>query len=376
MALEDDMCVDPVHRKESVLFGAECNDCGSLMVFADDSLIIHSSNIRTLNQERIDGSFLKIRDFLNSNGLQINEGKTFLTEYMTKQKRGRLRGVPPSLSVTVRVEDKDNRGIFRLEDKTVEDSSYSRTLGLNLQNTLSWEAHLTKGKKAVLPSARKQLGRLFKLRDSLSTKLKLLLVNSLVLSKITYVICLWDHGTSNHLRQAQILLNQAGIYVTGMDRTARSTDIMLQCDWLNIRELASYHTLIQFYKTVKWGAPTVLRARIEVDDNLLIATERPRLLLTQGAYRVRATPLWNNLPDYLRMEMSLSKFKVLLKRWLKERRNSEDDHDEMEDLENHDDLNQQRAPVPGPVGPVPVPGPAPDPGPGHAVQRLIQAGRG
>ena len=148
-----------------------------------------------------------------------------------------------------------------------------------------------KGKKAVIPSARKQLGRLFKLQNSLSTRLKLLLVNSLVISKLTYGICIWGHGTSNHVRQAQILLNQAGRYVTGMHRTSRSVDIMRQCDWLNVKELAIYHTLIQFYKTVKWGAPSFLRARIEVDDDILIATERPRLLLTQGAYRVRATAL-------------------------------------------------------------------------------------
>ena len=120
-----------------------CKDCGSLTAFADDSLAIHSSKHRVINQERIDSSFLKVRDFLNSNGLQINEGKTFLMECMTKQKRGRLRGVPPALKVRIRIEDKDNKGSYILEDRTVENSTYSRTLGMNIQNSLSWEAHLT-----------------------------------------------------------------------------------------------------------------------------------------------------------------------------------------------------------------------------------------
>ena len=78
------------------------------------------------------------------------------------------------------VEDKDNRGKYILEDKLISNSVYSRTLGLNLQNSLSWESHLSKGKKAVLPSARRKLGRLYRLQDSLSMKVKLLLVNSLV----------------------------------------------------------------------------------------------------------------------------------------------------------------------------------------------------
>ena len=194
--MEDDFCVHPSHRNEGRLFGNECEDCGNLVVFADDSLYQYSSNNRTLNQERISTKFLKIKEFLNSHGLQINEAKTFLTEYMTKQKRRRLRGVPPELVVEVRTEDKDNIGSFVLVHKTVKDSWYSRTLGMNMQNNLAWEAHLTMGTKAVLPSTRKQLGRLYKLHDSLSSKVKLLLVNSLVISKLTYGISLWGHGTS------------------------------------------------------------------------------------------------------------------------------------------------------------------------------------
>ena len=299
-SLEDDLCVDSGHRSESVLFGTGCNDCGNLTVFADDSIYIHSSKHRTVNQEQVNENFQRIRNFLNDNGLQINEGKTFLTEFMTKQKRGKLRGEPPQLNVNVRKEDKDNPGMFLIENKTIGDSKISRTLGLNLQNSLSWEGHLTTGNKAMLPIARKQLGRLYKLKDSLNTRLKLLLVNSLVISRITYGICLWGHGTDNHLRQAQILLNQAGRFVTGMGRTARSRDIMVQCDWLSIRELTSYHTLVQFFKTVRSGSPNAISSKIEIDDNLLVSTARPRLLLTRGAYRVQAVSQWNNLPDTLR----------------------------------------------------------------------------
>ena len=374
--LEDDLCVDPAHRSESVLFGTECNDCGNLTVFADDSMYIHSGKHRVVNQERITANFLRIKNFLNDNGLQINDGKTFLTEYMSKQKRGKLKGEPPKLEVNVRKVDKDNPGQIKLENKTIEDSKISRTLGLNLQNSLSWEAHLSTGDKAVLPAARKQLGRLYKLRDSLSTRVKLMLVNSLVLSKITYGICLWGHGTSNHLRQAQILMNKAGRFVTGMGRTARGKDIMVQCDWLNVRELASYHTMVQFFKTIRWGAPNAISTRVEIDDDLLVATERPRLLLTKGAYRVQAVSQWNNLPGTLRNETSISRFKVSLKRWLKERRDLEDE----EEFEDQDDfIGAGPVPIPAPVPvppglpPVPVPhgqppatvppGPPPVPGP-------------
>ena len=58
-AMEDNFCVDPIHRDDRVLFGGKCDDCGTLTVFADDSLYVYSSNNRTLNQEKINNYFFQ-----------------------------------------------------------------------------------------------------------------------------------------------------------------------------------------------------------------------------------------------------------------------------------------------------------------------------
>ena len=107
---EDNMCVNPAHRDPDILFGRQCLDCVTLPIFADDSMYLFSSNNRHLNQERVENVFVKIRDSLNSHGLQINESKTWLTEFMTKQKHARLRGIPPELTVTEKVADKKVAG--------------------------------------------------------------------------------------------------------------------------------------------------------------------------------------------------------------------------------------------------------------------------
>ena len=77
--------------------------------------------------------------------------ENWLTEYMTRQKLSRTRGSPPILDVTEMKEDKDNIGSFILEDKEITDSRHCRTLGMNLDGNLSWDGHLTTGKKSVLP---------------------------------------------------------------------------------------------------------------------------------------------------------------------------------------------------------------------------------
>ena len=58
---------------------------------------------------------------------------------MLKQKRARLPGIPPDLTVGEKVTDK-NTGQVRFEDKHITDSKIFRLLGMNLQNNLTWES--------------------------------------------------------------------------------------------------------------------------------------------------------------------------------------------------------------------------------------------
>ena len=165
-----------------------------------------TSNDRNQNQVSLIRNFERIVEFLNANGLSVNQGKTGLTEYMSKQKRGRLRGQPSELRVTEIV---DNTEV----EKVISDVSYCRILGMNLKNNQSWEAHLTTGKKAILPAVRRQLGVLQSLRHVLSSKAKLQLVNSLILSRLIYVISLWGNTTSNQKMKVQVVLNRAAQFI-------------------------------------------------------------------------------------------------------------------------------------------------------------------
>ena len=94
-ATKDDNCGDLSHMDNTQLFGKHCQKCGSVTIFADDAQFLITSNNRNQNQVSLIRNFDRIVEFLNANGLSVNQGKTGLTEYMSKQKRGRLRGQPP-----------------------------------------------------------------------------------------------------------------------------------------------------------------------------------------------------------------------------------------------------------------------------------------
>ena len=87
MVAQEDDCIEEVHNDRNTLFGKECGKCGKLKIFTDDAQYSHISKSRMRNQERIEESFDRIVNFLNSCGLEVNQAKTTLTEYMTRQKR-------------------------------------------------------------------------------------------------------------------------------------------------------------------------------------------------------------------------------------------------------------------------------------------------
>ena len=145
--VKDDICPNQAHQDNSRLFGQECSDCGQLPVYADDSLYVVSSKSRFRNQLMLEDKFVCIKKFLNANGLQINDGKTTVSEFMSCQKRAKSRGIPPELTVQVLETN-------ILSDRLIIDSPVCRTLGINLQNNLGWTAHLQTGKKSILPVIR------------------------------------------------------------------------------------------------------------------------------------------------------------------------------------------------------------------------------
>ena len=72
--------------------------------------------------------------------LKVNESKTKLTEFMSRQKKDKTKGIPPD--ITIQEEITDKRGRTKIEDKLITDTGSCKMLGVKLQGSLSWETHL------------------------------------------------------------------------------------------------------------------------------------------------------------------------------------------------------------------------------------------
>ena len=141
--------------------------------------------------------------------------------------------------------------------KTISDSKTYIFLGANMQNSLVWQHHLETGPKAVLPAYRKQLEALYSLRDLLSQKAKLQLVNSLIISKLVYLI------PQCHSKLPKI--------------SPLDVSLMTECNWMSMTR--TY--LVPFNNAHM--------KKYSVTKDYAISTTQPRLQLTAASNKWRMT---------------------------------------------------------------------------------------
>ena len=306
----DQECTNPIHENREELFGQHCKDCGEVITYADDSTYHTASKKRTENQRKIDKNILKLQTYMNNNELFLNMGKTTVLELMIKQKKGRTQGNPPMITVRT--------GPNTV--KEITDKGTCKILGAKIQANINWTEHLEKSKGALFPSLRQTLGALQHQGRRIPRKVRKLLVAGLIQSRLTYLLPIWGATQNNTMRKAQTILNKAGRWTTGLPRSTRTEDLMKANDWLSIREMTNYHSLVLMWKTVHRKRPKTMHKILQLDMDNKIQNPKPRLQFSSRTYRHRTSVEWNTLPEDIRNKPTLGSYKRTLKTWIKERR--------------------------------------------------------
>ena len=296
-------CQNIAHQHRDKLFGRQCKDCGKMFIYADDSTYVVSSKKRETNQLHLRRSLDEIKMFLGDNQLVINQPKTSLTETMVSQKKTKTKGEPPWLTV------EKEPGIYR----TVKDSGVTRILGANIQANMLWTQHLETGEKALFPQVRKLLGQLRHIGKMIPRRSRLTLARGLVLSRLCYLMPLWGGAAKTHIGKAQIIMNAAARWATGLGKRTRVRKLMEETGWLTIEEQIRMSTAVLSWKLVHLKKPERMRERMLVTEDYKLMVEDPRLQFVEDCFRWRASRQWNQLSDEMRQLNSVSAFKRRLR---------------------------------------------------------------
>ena len=242
----DENCNNVVHDYTGKLFDDNCNSCGSVPTFTDDSTYVISTSTRYKTQEKISMNIRKIKNFMDANVLSINLGKMEIVECMVRQKRVRITGNEPQITVM-----KPDSTL-----KTITATDYCHLLGANISREVNWKSHIETGEKSVLASLRSVIGAIAHIAPNLPVKSRLLLSNGLVISSVLYLIVMWGGLPQNLSRKIQSLLNRCVRVITGLSRKTRTRTLMERCGWMYLSELVSCHSLLALWKLLRMRMPS------------------------------------------------------------------------------------------------------------------------
>ena len=304
--LNDVNCTNEVHAKTdaSDLFDDNCEVCGQMPTYADDSTVVITTSTRFQAQDKIVTIIDKVKTFLAANSLSLNLGKTEIVETMVRQKRVHLAGLPPQLSVV-----KPDGSL-----KIILAKYYCRLLGANISRDATWSQHLELGEKPIVKALRSTLGTLTHISKHMSVSCRLLLANGLFLSKLLYLLPMWGGLPAREAKKLQILINKCARMVLGANRKTRTRALMERCGWLYFREMVDYHSLIQMFKTINIGKPVNLRKKLTILQDKRIELIPTRLKISRSSFKWRTSRIWNDLPDHILNLDKLSAFKKQLKK--------------------------------------------------------------
>ena len=156
-----------------------------------------------------------------------------------------------------------------------------------------------------------------------------MIANGIFLSKLTYLIPLWGGCEKYILRALQKVQNIVLRLVTKRNIFTPVNEMLTNCGWLSVHQLAAYHTLLLVHKIKYTGQPIYLAemftssfvypTRFAGAGNIQAAGKSEiRLDLSQQSFKFRAIQGWNQLPSRLKLETSNILFKKKLKIWIKD----------------------------------------------------------
>ena len=113
--------------------------------------------------------------------------------------------------------------------------------------------------------------------------------------------------------------NKAARIILSLPPRSHRSSMYDKLKWLTIQQLVVYHTLLCLYR-IRWEREPQYLATILCNDgvrgNGRILMDKVRIELQRDSFTYRGARDWNRLPQDLKLEPKLSKFKAGVKTWI------------------------------------------------------------
>jgi hypothetical protein len=296
----------------STLEDVVTDDMGTLTGFADDHGLRKSFKANDREREyqvihELETSLSTIKDWMDSNRLQMNTAKTELILFGSKTQLQKCTSKHMNVS-----------------GDTLERSSEIKYLGVTLDQNLTLKRHIAlKCQKASY-----NLHNIRLIRNSLNKEACKQVVHGLVLSHLDYCNSIFMGLSKGDIMKMQRIQNAAAKLILNLKKSESSTVALKTLHWLPIASRIQFKVLTITHKCIHGQAPgyltyllklrqnTQYNLRSEKGTNILEIPRTKAKTFADRSFSVFAPTLWNSLPDYLRQIVNLEQFRKALKTYL------------------------------------------------------------
>ena len=270
---------------------ANCNLLSEVRMCADDTNLTFASKDSEELFSSLTSDLGNLKQWLDSNRLGLNVLKT---KCLFTGMRQKISLLPSELHIY-------------LDGYSIERVNSYRCLGVQVDETLSWEAHVFE----VVGKVAKVLAALRRLRQICPQSTLVTIYKSLILPHFDYCSAVWGcigNGLSQKLEKLQ---NRAARIITGSSWDARSVPILHAHKWNSLADRRAKQLKSLMFKTVNHLVPKYLSDKFANVNtihrhNLFIPRPNTEALKKIFCYRVAVT--WNSLSVEAKQATTLNSF--------------------------------------------------------------------
>ena len=217
--------------------------------------------------------------------------------------------------------------VVKINDTPLPKVAKCRNLGVIFDEVLSWEPHIN----SLLSKSYFKLKSLYRFKNFLSTRIKLQLCESLILSNFNYCSVLFGNITGVLHNKIQKVQNSCLRFSFSLNKRDHISQALNSSKWLNMSNRFIYHSMVLIYKIVHNLAPNYLH--VALFNSLIVhnyPTRSSNLLpiptfscrTKEHFFFVSAVRNFNQLPVDILSCVSVNSFKINLKKLLLARQTS------------------------------------------------------
>ena len=254
--------------------------------YADDTQLIETGKSVEEVKAKLERTIDIAQNWYKNNSLMSNPAKTETIIFRTK------RGQKYNIKINVKEDEKEVE---------LTPAECIKVLGVYLDENLGFDKHITHVQRKTTAATK----NLYRIRDLLPIKYKMVLYDSLIASHFNYADIIWGGCTEKNKQKLQTTQNFAMRTILGTDRRSSSTQALEKLRYLNLDNKRKVHEAVFTHKAVNGLQPKEIcekyrellpTGNTRSASRLIINNPKHKTSLYERSPLYRTIQTWNKLP--------------------------------------------------------------------------------